>query len=100
MFPIQRSSQPHGLPTDRSANGLVAWEAHMKRFAAVPNTAVKIREFACRNKLDGRTVREVVMRTIELFGVELHHVRVQLSRRQTSRVHIYSGFMNIVADLR
>ena len=91
-----------GLPVDRSPDGLVAWRAHMERFAAVPNTAVKISGIcvpgeACTAELN----REVVLRTIELFGVErtMFASNFPVDKLVAGFEPIFSGFMTIVADI-
>ena len=90
-----------GLPTDRSPDGLVAWRAHMERFAAVPNTAVKISGICVQGEAwTAELNREVVLRTIELFGVDrtMFASNFPVDKLVAEFFAIYSGFMNIVAD--
>ena len=91
-----------GLPTDRSPDGLVAWRAHMERFAAVPNTAVKISGICVQGEAwTAELNREVVLRTIELFGVErtMFASNFPVDKLVAGFEAIYSGFMTIVADI-
>jgi predicted TIM-barrel fold metal-dependent hydrolase len=60
-----------GLPSDRGATGLSGWREGMERFAAEPNTVIKISGIcvpgsAWTPDLNG----EVVLETIRIFGVE------------------------------
>ena len=73
----------------------------MKRFAAVPNTAVKISGICVPEQAwTAELNREVVMRTIELFGVErtMFASNFPVDKLVAEFYAIYSGFMNIVAD--
>ena len=91
-----------GLPADRSPDGLVAWRAHMERFAAVPNTAVKISGICVPEETwTAELNREVVLRTIELFGIErtMFASNFPVDKLVAEFDAIYSGFMNIVADV-
>lgn len=71
-FPETRLVLNHtGLPADRSPGGVAAWRTAMAALAAEPNTAVKISGLGVPGRpwtAEGN--REVVLRTIELFGVE------------------------------
>ena len=91
-----------GLPTDRSPDGLVAWRAHMERFAAVPNTAVKVSGICVPGEAwTAELNREVVLRTIELFGVDrtMFASNFPVDKLVAGFEAIYSGFMTIVADI-
>jgi predicted TIM-barrel fold metal-dependent hydrolase len=60
-----------GLPSDRSPAGIAGWREGMERFAAEPNTAVKISGIGVPGKrwtadLQGAVVRE----TLRIFGAE------------------------------
>jgi predicted TIM-barrel fold metal-dependent hydrolase len=60
-----------GLPADRSADGLSAWRGAMAGVAECPNVAVKISGIGLRGQAwTADANREVVMTTIDLFGVE------------------------------
>jgi predicted TIM-barrel fold metal-dependent hydrolase len=91
-----------GLPADRSPEGLRAWRDAMATLAAEPNVAVKISGLG----VPGRpwTVaanREVVLRTIDLFGVEraMFASNFPVDGLVASFDTIYRGFTAIVADL-
>ena len=91
-----------GLPTDRSPDGLVAWRAHMERFAAVPNTAVKVSGICVPGEAwTAELNREGVLRTIELFGVDrtMFASNFPVDKLVAGFEAIYSGFMTIVADI-
>jgi predicted TIM-barrel fold metal-dependent hydrolase len=60
-----------GLPADRSAEGLAAWRAAMAQVAECSNVAVKISGIGVPGQAwTADANREVVMTTIDLFGVE------------------------------
>lgn len=59
-----------GLPADRSAEGLRGWRDAMATLAAEPNVAVKISGLGVPGRpWTGESNREVVLRTLDLFGV-------------------------------
>ena len=58
-----------GLPADRSAEGIAAWQQAMKRLARCPNVNVKISGIGVPGQpWQVATQREVVLTAIELFG--------------------------------
>ena len=61
-----------GLPNIRSPEGLTAWRKCMRTLAEAPNTAVKISGLGEPKlpKWSVRTHRDVVLETIDIFGVE------------------------------
>jgi predicted TIM-barrel fold metal-dependent hydrolase len=60
-----------GLPADRSPGGLRGWREGMASLAAEPNTAVKISGLGVPDRpWTADSNREVVLRTIDLFGVD------------------------------
>jgi predicted TIM-barrel fold metal-dependent hydrolase len=71
-FPETQMVLDHfGMPIDRSVEGLVAWEAAMRRLAAAPNVAVKLSGFGLGHP--AWTVEDtmpLLRRTIDLFGPE------------------------------
>ena len=90
-----------GLPADRSAEALRGWRAAMTTLAAEPNVAVKISGLGVPGVAwTPESNREVVLRTIELFGVDRamfasnFPVDGLVARFDT----IYEGFRAIVRD--
>ena len=61
-----------GLPNIRSPEGLAAWRKCMRTLAEAPNTAVKISGLGEPHlpKWSIRTHRDVVLETIDIFGVD------------------------------
>ena len=61
-----------GLPNMRTPEGLAAWRKCMQTLAGAPNTAVKISGLGEPQlpKWSVRTHREVVLETIDIFGVD------------------------------
>jgi len=89
-----------GLPSDRSADGLAGWRAAMERFAAEPNTAVKISGIG----LPGvpwtvEANRVVVLETIRIFGVSrcMFASNFPVDGLCASVDAIFEGFQQIVA---
>jgi predicted TIM-barrel fold metal-dependent hydrolase len=90
-----------GLPGDRSPESLGGWRAAMATFAREPNVAVKISGLG----VPGRpwtieSNREVVLRTIELFGVDraMFASNFPVDGLVATFDTIYTGFKAIVAD--
>lgn len=91
-----------GLPSDRAPEGLEGWRAAMETFAAEPNAAVKISGICVPGEtwtaaLNGAVVRE----TIRLFGADqcMFASNFPVDKLIAGFGDIYSGFMDIVADL-
>ena len=61
-----------GLPNLRTPEGLAAWRKCMQTLAAAPNTAVKVSGLGEPQlpKWSVRTHRDVVLETIDIFGVD------------------------------
>jgi predicted TIM-barrel fold metal-dependent hydrolase len=60
-----------GLPADRSQDGIAGWSRAMAALAQCPNVAVKISGLGVPGRAwTAEANREIVLRTIELFGVE------------------------------
>jgi predicted TIM-barrel fold metal-dependent hydrolase len=90
-----------GLPADRSAEGLRGWRAAMAALAGEPNTAVKISGLGVPGRhwtVDAN--REIVLRTIELFGVDrcMFASNFPVDGLVASFDTIISGFQAIVRD--
>jgi predicted TIM-barrel fold metal-dependent hydrolase len=90
-----------GLPGDRSPESLGGWRTAMATFAQEPNVAVKISGLG----VPGRpwtieSNREVVLRTIELFGVDraMFASNFPVDGLVATFDTIYTGFRAIVAD--
>ena len=90
-----------GLPADRSPEGLRGWREAMATLAAEPNVAVKISGLG----VPGRpwtieSNREVVLRTIDLFGVDraMFASNFPVDGLVASFDTIYGGFKGIVQD--
>jgi predicted TIM-barrel fold metal-dependent hydrolase len=59
-----------GMPVDRDAEGLAAWQAGMRVLAAQPNVAVKISGLGMMDwTWTTETLRPTVLETIDIFGV-------------------------------
>jgi predicted TIM-barrel fold metal-dependent hydrolase len=90
-----------GLPADRSAEGVRAWRAAMAALAAEPNVAVKISGLGVPGRpWTAESNREVVLRAIELFGVEraMFASNFPVDGLMAAFDTIYRGFEAIVAD--
>ncbi len=90
-----------GLPSDRSAQGIVGWKRAMQTFAAGPSVAVKISGIGQAGK--GWTVeanRDIVLTTIELFGAQrcMFASNFPVDGLCASYQTIFNGFDTIVAD--
>jgi len=88
-----------GLPADRSRPGLTGWKAAMAALADCPNAAVKISGLGVPG--EPWTVaanREIVLTTIELFGVErcMFASNFPVDRLCGSFAAIFGGFREIV----
>jgi predicted TIM-barrel fold metal-dependent hydrolase len=90
-----------GLPADRSPEGLRGWREAMARLARKPNVAVKISGLGVPGQpWTAASNREVVLRTIDLFGVEraMFASNFPVDRLVASFDTIYGGFKAIVRD--
>ena len=90
-----------GLPADRSPDGLRGWRDGMARIAAEPNVSVKISGLGIPGeRWTAESNREVVLRTIDLFGVEraMFASNFPVDGLVTTFNAIYRGFQEIVRD--
>ncbi|MEF2551685.1 amidohydrolase family protein [Aurantimonas sp. A2-1-M11] len=90
-----------GLPSDRSREGIAAWAAAMAHVARAPNVAVKISGLGVPGSpWTAETNREIVLRTIETFGVErcLFASNFPVDSLVASYRTIYEGFSQITAN--
>jgi predicted TIM-barrel fold metal-dependent hydrolase len=88
-----------GLPADRSPDGLRGWRAAMATLAALPNVAVKISGLGIPGqRWTVEANREVVLRTIDLFGVDraMFASNFPVDGLVASFDTIYGGFKAIV----
>lgn len=89
-----------GLPADRSDAGLLAWRAHLDRFAARHNTAIKISGLGLRGRLwSADENRRVVNDAIAAFGPAraMFASNFPVDRLCGSYDTIMTGFKRIVA---
>ena len=90
-----------GLPNDRSAEGLRGWRRAMAGLAHEPNVAVKISGLGVPGEpWTVESNREIVLRTIELFGVEraMFASNFPVDGLVATFDTIYAGFKAIVRD--
>jgi len=90
-----------GLPADRSPGGLRGWRDAMATLAAEPNVAVKISGLGVPGQpWTAESNREVVLRTIDLFGVDraMFASNFPVDSLVASFDTIYGGFEAIVRD--
>jgi predicted TIM-barrel fold metal-dependent hydrolase len=90
-----------GLPADRSPEGLRGWRDAMVTVAGEPNVAVKISGLGVAGRpWTAESNREVVLRTIEIFGVEraMFASNFPVDGLVATFDAIYSGFKAIVRD--
>jgi predicted TIM-barrel fold metal-dependent hydrolase len=92
-----------GLPADRSAQGIAAWQRAMKSFAACPNTAVKISGLGQAGQpWTVQANRPIVLATIELFGVArcMFASNFPVDSLCASFSTIFDGFLEIVKGFK
>jgi predicted TIM-barrel fold metal-dependent hydrolase len=90
-----------GLPADRSSEGLHGWHEAMATLAAEPNVAVKISGLGVHGRpWTAASNREVVLRTIDLFGVgrAMFASNFPVDGLVATFDTIYRGFKTIVRD--
>jgi predicted TIM-barrel fold metal-dependent hydrolase len=90
-----------GLPADRSPEGLRGWREAMAAFAVEPNVAVKISGLGVPGRpWTAESNREVILRTIELFGVDraMFASNFPVDGLVASFDTIYAGFKTVVSD--
>ena len=101
-FPDTRIVLNHtGLPADRCPEGLRGWRDAMATLAAAPNVAVKISGLGVPGQpWTAESNREVVLRTIELFGIDraMFASNFPVDSLVASFDTIYRGFKAIVRD--
>ena len=91
-----------GLPSDRSAEGLEAWRAAMRRVAQEPNVAVKISGLGQRGQpWNLNANRPVIRDTIDIFGVDrcMFASNFPVDSLVATFSTIFNGFRDSVADL-
>lgn len=91
-----------GLPSDRSDEGLAAWQRAMARFAECPNVALKISGIGqAGRRWSVEDNAWIVRESIALFGVEraMFASNFPVDSLCGSFDDIYGGFKRIVADL-
>ncbi|MCT2377781.1 amidohydrolase [Pseudomonas aeruginosa] len=91
-----------GLPSDRSEEGLAAWQRAMARFAECPNVALKISGIGqAGRRWSVEDNAWIVRESIALFGVEraMFASNFPVDSLCGSFDDIYGGFKRIVADL-
>jgi len=87
-----------GLPADRSPEGLDGWQTAMATLADCPNAAVKISGLGVPGEpWTVAAIREIVLTTIELFGVErcMFASNFPVDRLCGSFAVIFGGFREI-----
>jgi predicted TIM-barrel fold metal-dependent hydrolase len=90
-----------GLPADRSPEGLRGWREAMAALAAAPNAAVKISGLGVPGRpWTAASNREVVLRAIELFGVDraMFASNYPVDGLVATFDTIYAGFKAITRD--
>ncbi|MEP7208925.1 MAG: amidohydrolase family protein [Casimicrobiaceae bacterium] len=92
-----------GLPADRSAQGLAAWQSAMRGLAEQPNVAVKISGLGQSQPNGAWTVaanRDIVRTTIDCFGVArcMFASNFPVDSLCASFTTIFDGFREIVRD--
>jgi predicted TIM-barrel fold metal-dependent hydrolase len=90
-----------GLPADRTPEGLRGWREAMATLAREPNVAAKISGLGVPGqRWTADSNREVVLRTIELFGVDraMFASNFPVDGLVASFDTIYRGFKSIVRD--
>src|SRR5262245_11183895 len=90
-----------GLPADRSPEGLRGWRNAMAMLAGEPNVAVKISGLGVPGRpWTAESNREVVLRTIEIFGVEraMFASNFPVDGLVATFDTIYAGLKAIVCD--
>ncbi|HEY6931528.1 MAG TPA: amidohydrolase family protein, partial [Thermoanaerobaculia bacterium] len=90
-----------GLPGDRRPDTLGAWRSAMKTLAREPNVAVKISGLGVPGQpWTAESNREIVLRTIELFGVDraMFASNFPVDALVATFDAIYTGFKAIVAS--
>jgi predicted TIM-barrel fold metal-dependent hydrolase len=90
-----------GLPADRSPEALRGWREGMATLARAPNAAVKISGLGVPGRSwTAASNREVVLRTIEIFGVDraMFASNFPVDGLVATFDTIYTGFKAIVRD--
>ena len=90
-----------GLPVDRSPDGIAGWRRGMAALAACPNAAVKISGLGVPGQpWTVAANREIVLATIELFGVErcMFASNFPVDGLCGSFAAIFAGFREMVRD--
>jgi predicted TIM-barrel fold metal-dependent hydrolase len=89
-----------GMPVDRDADGLAAWQAGIRALAAQPNVAVKISGLGMMDwHWTTESLRPYVLETIEIFGVSrcMFASNFPVDRLYSSFDTLFDAFDEIVA---
>ena len=101
-FPATQLVLNHtGLPADRSAPGIAGWTRALRALAECPNAAIKISGLGVPGeRWTPELNREVVLRAIEIFGVEraMFASNFPVDSLCARFDEIYGGFREIVRD--
>ena len=90
-----------GFPWDRSAAGLEAWRADMRRIAEVPHVHLKLSELGLKDRAwDYVENRRIVLEAIELFGVQrcMFASNFPVAGLRIGFSELYTAYKNMVAD--
>jgi predicted TIM-barrel fold metal-dependent hydrolase len=91
-----------GLPSDRSAEGLDAWRAALRRVAQQPNIAIKISGLGQKGQpWTVEANRPIIRDTIDIFGVSrcMFASNFPVDSLVATFPTIFEGFRDSVADL-
>lgn len=91
-----------GLPSDRSPDGIAGWRAGMERFAAEPNTAVKISGIGVPGRRwTPELQRTVVLETLQIFGAGrcMAASNFPVDSLCASYDEIFSGMKTLTAEM-
>lgn len=91
-----------GLPSDRSPDGIAGWRAGMERFAAEPNTAVKISGIGVPGRRwTPELQRTVVQETLQIFGAGrcMAASNFPVDSLCASYHEIFSGLKTLTAEM-
>ena len=90
-----------GLPSDRSAEGLAAWEAALREFSVLPQARIKISGLGVPGEAwTTASQRHVVLTAIDVFGVDrcMFASNFPVDSLFADFDTIYSGFDQTTSD--
>ena len=90
-----------GLPSDRSTEGLAAWEAALREFSVLPQARIKISGLGVPGEAwTTASLRHVVLTAIDVFGVDrcMFASNFPVDSLFADFDTIYSGFDQITSD--